>query len=64
MEGVMVDESRSEITDVDDRGETPLAPRRKASSDHVSAWVMTAWLVAAPLLMLITIWVLTVFRKR
>lgn len=61
----MVDEENgADVAGIDDRSEMPRAPRRKAQSDQVSAWVLTAWLVAAPLLMLITIWVLTIFRKR
>jgi hypothetical protein len=57
------EENRADVAGIDDRSETPTAPRRKEQSDQVSAWVLTAWMVAAPLLMLITIWVLTIFRR-
>ena len=59
------DENHSEVTEVDGHGNPPISrPTRKEQSDQVSAWVLTAWMVAAPLLMLITIWLLTVFGSR
>jgi hypothetical protein len=57
------EENRADVAGSDDRSETQPVPRRKEQSDQVSAWVLTAWMVAAPLLMLITIWVLTIFRR-
>jgi len=58
------EENRSGDSGFDDQGDPSTAlPQRKEQSDQVSAWVLTAWMVAAPLLMLITIWLLTVFRR-
>jgi hypothetical protein len=49
---------------LDAANDIPAPPSsKKAGSDQVSAWMLTGWLVLAPLLMLITIWVLTIFRK-
>jgi len=41
----------------------PDMPVRKAISNQVSMWVLTAWMILAPLLMLGTIWLLTIFRR-
>ena len=35
---------------------------KRGTSTKTSAWVLTAWMVLAPLLMLATVWLLLVFR--
>ena len=40
----------------------PSEPHSNAHNTQRSAWLLTAVMVLAPLLMLVTIWVLTLFR--
>lgn len=57
----MADETRADVQQVS--GERRVEPAgRRATSTKTSAWVLTAWMVLAPLLMLVTVWLLLVFR--
>ena len=43
---------------------SPPTPPSKTEDTQRSAWMLAGWLVLAPLLMLITVWVLTLLKIR